>query len=80
MKIKPIRSPEEHSEALEAVGRLIHRTDEASVNRLLVYEALIDQWERSRFRIDTPTPPDAIKFRMAQLGLRQRDLIAYFGT
>lgn len=80
MKIKPIRSPEEHSEALEAVGRLIHRTDETSVNRLLVYEALIDQWERSRFRIEAPTPAEAIKFRMEQLGLQRRDLMPYFGT
>ena len=80
MKIKPIRSAEEHNEALEAVGRLIHRTDDASVNRLLVYEALIDQWERSRFRLEAPTPAEAIKFRMDQLGLRPRDLIPYFGT
>lgn len=80
VNIKPIRSAEEHSEALEAVGRLINRTDEASVNRLLVYEALINQWERNRFRIEAPTPAEAIKFRMEQLGLRRRDLIPYFGT
>ena len=80
MKIKPIRSADEHAKALEVVGRLIDRTDESSVNRLLVYEALIDQWERSRFRIEAPTPADAIKFRMEQLGLQRRDLIPYFGT
>ena len=80
MNFKPIRSAEEHSAALEAVGRLIQRTDEASVNRLLVYEALINQWERSRFKIDAPTPAEAIKFRMDQLGLQRRDMIPYFGT
>ena len=80
MKIKPIRSAGEHAKALEAVGRLIQRTDETSVNRLLVYQALIEQWERSRFRIEAPTPAEAIKFRMEQLGLQRRDLIPYFGT
>lgn len=80
MKIKPIRSAQEHSEALEAVSRLIDRTDEASVDRLLVYEALINQWERNRFQIEAPTPAQAIKFRMEQLGLQRRDLIPYFGT
>jgi HTH-type transcriptional regulator/antitoxin HigA len=80
VKIKPIRSAQEHSEALEAVSRLIDRTDEASVDRLLVYEALINQWERNRFQIEAPTPAEAIKFRMEQLGLQRRDLIPYFGT
>lgn len=80
MKVKPIRSQKEHEEALEAAGRLIDRTDEKSVNRLLVYDALIEQWERRRFHLEAPTPADAIRFRMDQLGLQRRDLIPYFGT
>ena len=79
MSIKPIKTEQQHREALDAVTELMGRADERSIDELLVYQALIDQWERSRFAVAV-TPADAIKFRMEQGGITRRDLIPLLGT
>lgn len=80
MSIKPIKSEQQHQDAINAVAALMGRTDERSVDRILVYQALIEQWERSRFRLSPATPLEAIKFRMEQAGLTRRNLIPVLGT
>jgi HTH-type transcriptional regulator/antitoxin HigA len=49
-------------------------------DELEVLQVLIERWERSRHPIEGVTPAQAIKFRMAQTGLSQRDLIPYLGS
>jgi HTH-type transcriptional regulator / antitoxin HigA len=80
LKIKPVRNEVEHEQALKAACALMSRSDDEGLELLLVYQALIEQWERRRFSLEAPTPAQAIKFRMEQLDLRPRDLIAYLGT
>lgn len=79
MPIKPIKTEQQHREALGAVAELMGREDDSSVDQLLIYQALIDQWERNRFEIAV-TPADAIKFRLQQSGLARRDLIPVLGS
>jgi HTH-type transcriptional regulator/antitoxin HigA len=79
VSIKPIKSEHQHREALDAVTKLIGRADDDSVDQILIYQALIDQWERNRFAVAV-TPADAIKFRMEQGGVTRRDLIPLLGT
>lgn len=79
MPIKPIKTEQQHREALEIVAELMSREDSKSVDQILVYQALIDQWERGRFEI-TVTPAEAIKFRMQQGGITRRDLLPILGT
>ena len=40
---------------------------------------LVEWGEKRHFPIPLPSPIEAIKFRMEQQGLRQRDLIPYIG-
>lgn len=80
MSIKPIKSEKQHEEAIKAVTKLMGRTDEDAVDQILVYHALIEQWERSRFALPSVTPVEAIKFRMEQAGLARRDLVPVLGT
>lgn len=49
-------------------------------DELEVLQAVIERWERSQHPIEAATPAQAIKFRMAQAGLSQRDLIPYLGS
>jgi HTH-type transcriptional regulator/antitoxin HigA len=49
-------------------------------DELEVLQALIERWERSQHSIEAVTPAQAIKFRMAQVGLSQRDLAPYLGS
>lgn len=80
MSIKPIKSEEQHAEAIDAVAKLMGRSDNEAVDRILVYQALIEQWERSRFALPSTTPVEAIMFRMEQAGLTRRDLVPVLGT
>lgn len=50
------------------------------VDRLEVLTVLIEAYENSKFPIEPPDPIDAILFRMEEKGLKQADLIPYFGT
>ncbi len=41
---------------------------------------LAENYEKEHFPIGLPDPIEAIKFRMEQQGLSQKDLIPYFGS
>ena len=49
-------------------------------NIVEVLSMLIEKYEEERFPIGPPTPIDAIKFRMDQLGLENGDLVQIMGT
>jgi len=83
MDITTIRDEADYRAALGEIERLMvsHPTigsDEA--NRLEVLSVLVDEYERTQFPIDLPSPIDAIKFRMEQMNLEQRDLVQYIGS
>ena len=80
MTLKPIRSAEDHERALAEATALMESSDGPSVDQLEVLQALIERWEREHFRFQAASPADAIKFRMDQLGLKPRNLVAYLGT
>ncbi len=83
MEFKVIRSDEGHADAINALMALMD-TDpvEGSVeaDELEVLSILIEQYEESHFPIDFPDPVGAIRFRMDQQGLSQKDLIPYLGS
>lgn len=78
-----IKTDSEYNEMLEEVESLIALnpdpgTDEAE--RLDLISLLIENYETEKFHIELPDPLEAIKFRMDQQGLRQRDLIPFIGS
>ena len=79
LSIKPIRTDEQYQDAIKRAARLIPQTDGDSVDELLVLQAVIEQWERSRFTFSV-SPAEAIKFRMEQGGIQRRDLVPILGT
>jgi len=81
--IKPIRNDAEHAAALEEIQRLMSRESAAGTSEaddLGVLTVLVEEYESKRFPISHPDPIDAIKFRMEQQGLAQRDLVPYLGS
>ena len=48
-------------------------------DELEILSILIDNYERENFPVEMPDPISAIKFRMEQLGLKQKDLIEIIG-
>jgi HTH-type transcriptional regulator/antitoxin HigA len=80
MTIRPIRTKEDHQAALKRAEALFGKSGQSELDEREVLQALIEKWERSQHAIEAATPAQAIKFRMQQTGLSQRDLIPYLGS
>lgn len=83
MDTKVIRTEQQYRAYLDEVQALIARgptlyTDES--DRLEVLTLLLEAYENSKFPVEPPDPIDAIHFRMKEKGLKQADLVPYFGT
>lgn len=52
----------------------------AEYDELELLTTLVELYEEEQFPIDSPDPLEAIKFRMEQLGLTQKDMTPYFGS
>lgn len=81
MNIKPIRNDVDMLAAfkrLEQVFQAQEGTAEADEMEILV--TLIEAYEQKRYPIGAADPVEAIKFRMEQQGLTQKDLEPYIGS
>lgn len=80
--LKIIKSETEHNQAVERLMALMDMDPVAGSieeNELEVLAVLIEQYEKEHFPIYKPEPIEAIKFRMDQMGLAQKDMVEYFG-
>lgn len=78
--VRPIRTDEDYQLAMKNAAALFGQEGQKERDQLEVLQALIERWERSQHSIVAATPAQAIKFRMSQAGLSQRDLIPYLGS
>jgi len=80
MKILPIRNENDYQKAL---GRLEYIFDAQQGteegDELEILSVLIDRYENKNFPIGMPDPIEAIKFRMEQMGMNQKDLAEVVG-
>lgn len=80
---KLIHTEAEYQAAMTEIDRLMARNPEAGTaasDRLEVLALHIDEYERRTYKMSPPNPVEAIRFRMEQAGLRQKDLIPILGT
>lgn len=83
MEPKIIKTEAEYRSYLSEVERvaLSDPSPESSAGaRLELLSLLVEEYEKTRFRFETPSPIEAIQFRMHEQGLRQADLVPYFGS
>ena len=81
MNIKPIRNDLDLQDALkrlEVVFQAEAGTSDSDEMEILV--ALIEAYEQKYYPINAADPIEAIKFRMEQQGLTQKDLEPYIGS
>ena len=81
--MKMIKNDNDYQETLNRAEDLIDMdpdpgTPEADELEVLTF--LIESWEEKHFSLEMPDPIEAIKFRMQQQGLVQKDLIPYIGS
>lgn len=80
MKILPIRNEKDYQKALNRLEDIFDAkkgTEEG--DELEILSILIDQYEKENFPIGMPDPIEAIKFRMEQMGMNQKDLAEVVG-
>lgn len=83
MEAKVIRTDEQHQEYLLEIHRLIALDLEPGskeFDRLELLSVLVEAYENKKYPIEPPDPIEAIIFRMEEQGLKQTDLVPYFGT
>ncbi len=79
-KVFPIRNETDYDKAMQIVEELMDAEPGTEAFDLLeVWTTLIEEYEAKHHPIDFPDPIEAIKFRMEQEGLKQKDLVEIIG-
>lgn len=80
MQIKPIKTEEDNRAALARIEQLWDvEPNTPEGDELEVLATLVDAFEEAHYPIDVPDPIEAIRFRMEQQGLEDKDLVPYLG-
>ena len=80
MELKPIRTEKDYRSALKRLEGIFDAPshtkegDEAEIVSLL-----IENYENEHYPIEAPDPIEAIKIRMEELNLKQKDLVGIIG-
>jgi HTH-type transcriptional regulator/antitoxin HigA len=75
MNIKPIKSERDYEQAMERLSIIFDaKKGSKEGDELEILSILIEKYENEHFSIGFPDPIEAIKFRMEQMGLKQKDL------
>jgi len=80
---KVIKNEKQYLEYLDEFEKLMdldpdEGTEESDIYDLLA--VLIEEYEDEHYPIELPDPIEAIKFRMEQMGLKNKDLIEIIGS
>jgi len=80
MDFKILKTKAEHEAALKRIDALFDaKPNTLEGDEFELLSLLIDNYEEEHYPIELPHPIEAIKFRMDQMGLRQKDLVDCFG-
>lgn len=80
MEIKPIKTEQDYQVALAKLDELFDApigTKESDYADILAL--LVDEYEKKHFPIEAPDPIEAIKIRMEEMHLKQKDLAPVIG-
>ena len=83
MKLSLIRTEADYEQALKRIDALMEADPEVGSeesDELEVLALLVEKYEDQHWRIAPPDPIEAIKYRMEEMGLKQKDLIPAIGS
>jgi HTH-type transcriptional regulator/antitoxin HigA len=75
--LKPIKTEKQYETALARVYELMQddiREGSAASDELEVLSILVNAYEQTHYPIPSPNPLEAIKFRLDQMGISEREL------
>lgn len=80
MEIKPIKTEEDYRKALVRLETIFDaKSNTKEGNEAEILSLMIENYENEHYAIDAPDPIEAIKIRMEELNLLQKDLIGVIG-
>ena len=80
MNLKPIRSEMDYRQGLERLEVIFDAPiDTKEGDEAEILSMLIETYENEHYPIEAPDPIEAIKIRMEELNMRQKDLVGIIG-
>jgi HTH-type transcriptional regulator/antitoxin HigA len=83
MLLKPIKNEKDYDKALTRIDELMElnpKLESSLSDELEVLAMLIEKYEEKEWAISEPDPIEAIKIRMEQMHLKQKNLVPYIGN
>ena len=83
MTLKLIKNEKEYDKALDRINTLMELNPQLGSqdsDELEVLVMLVEKYEEKNWAINEPDPVEAIKIRMEQMHLKQKDLVPYIGN
>ena len=85
MKIRIIKNKAEYEAACQRIYDLINASQEPilhgsiQADEMELLSILVEKYEKEQYSLKAPDPIEAIKFRMDQMNLKQKDIALLFG-
>ncbi|WP_339658724.1 helix-turn-helix domain-containing protein [uncultured Polaribacter sp.] len=80
MEIKPIKTDKDYDQALERLEFIFDASpDSKEGDEAEILSLLIENFENKQYPIEAPDPIEAIKIRMEEMNLKQKDLVGIIG-
>ncbi len=80
MDLKPIKNENDYRNALERLEVIFDApTDTKEGDEAEILSLMIEHYENEHYPIESPDPIEAIKIRMEELNMRQKDLVGVIG-
>ncbi len=80
MNIKPLKNEQDYEKALERLEVIFDApANSPEGDEAEILSMLIDNYENENYPIEAPDPIEAIKIRMEEMNLKQKDLVGIIG-
>ena len=83
MQLKILKTEKDYDKALNRIDELMELNPKLGTpesDELEILALLVEKYEELNWNIETPDPIEAIKYRMEEMNLKQKDLIPYIGN
>lgn len=80
MELRPIKTEKDYRDGLERLNQIFDApVDTKEGDEAEILSLLIENYENEHYPIEAPDPIEAIKIRMEELNMRQKDLVGIIG-
>ena len=83
MQLNILKTEKDYDNALNRIDELMELNPKLGTpesDELEILVLLVEKYEELNWNIETPDPIEAIKYRMEEMNLKQKDLIPYIGN